>query len=100
MDFYQKIKYLHEKEILGNSTFALLDFLRKRRNKIHGYEPAFSEIEREAFSLAHSIIMWFTIINSDSSLSVQERNRILQMSEIQTSNILNKLKEILSKPMN
>lgn len=99
MKFAIKIKFLHEKKIIGDSTYQLLDFLRERRNKIHSTEHAFSEIEREAFSIANSIMGWIYAMNSDSGLSnMHEESRILQMCEIQATDLLNKLKEILSKP--
>ena len=100
MKFGQKITFLHEKGVIGDSMYKLLDFLRKRRNKIHSVQHTFSEIEREAFSLANSIIGWIYAVNSDSGLSnMQEKNKILQMCEVQSSELLSKLKEILSKPL-
>jgi hypothetical protein len=101
MKFGEKIAFLHEKMIIGDSLYQLLDFLRERRNKIHSLQRVFSEPEREAFSLANSIIGWMYAIISNSSLSnTQEKDKILQMCEIQYSELLSKLKEILSKPLN
>lgn len=97
MSFYKKIQYLHQNGILKDSTFALLDFLRKRRNKIHGYDPAFSDIDREAFELAHSIIWWIHTFNTPSNYNnLKEKDRILNDCEIQAFHLLNKIKEIIS----
>lgn len=59
--FKQKIDYLRKNEILGDSSYKLLDLLREKRNKIHEPGVNFSEQELAEFSYAHSIV-WFILI--------------------------------------
>ncbi len=97
MWFSEKIKYLHKKGIIKDSTYALLCFLNRRRNKIHSYEDAFTEIERQAFSVTSSIISWLHILNSSQvGFNEKQRNEMTERSEIQASQILKELKEKLN----
>jgi len=59
--FKQKIDYLHKNGILGDSSYKLLDLLRKKRNKIHEPGVNFSEQELAEFSYAHSIVYFILI---------------------------------------
>ncbi|MGI0027109.1 MAG: hypothetical protein ACREAD_04630 [Nitrosopumilaceae archaeon] len=69
------------------------------REDIARQNSAFSEVEREAFLLANSIIGWIHIMNSPKSgFNLEVKNRMLNDCEIQASHLLNKLKEILAIP--
>jgi len=56
--FKRKIKYLHKKNILRDSTFKLLDVLNHKRNTIHVPNKNFSEQDLAAFSYASSIVFY------------------------------------------
>ncbi|HEY8110415.1 MAG TPA: hypothetical protein VIG05_06080 [Candidatus Nitrosotenuis sp.] len=92
----KKIEYLHNIGIFGDSTYALLDFLRLRRNKLHEPEPAFSDVERQAFSSAHSIISWINFVNSTNYPDLEGKKRTLHNCENQAVHLLKWLKEALS----
>ncbi|MGC1709039.1 MAG: hypothetical protein WA799_04460 [Nitrosotalea sp.] len=95
--FSDKIKFLHEKGILHNSIFELVSFLNKRRNRIHGFGTAFSEIERQAFSLTDSMLLSVYIANSpNSGIEQDAKNTMLHDIENKSLRLLNELKNILS----
>jgi hypothetical protein len=64
--FKRKIDYLHEKGILQESSYKLLDKARKARNKIHG-EPFLTELTEQdyaLFSVANKIVsqLWRVVL--------------------------------------
>ncbi len=55
--FKEKIDSLREDKIIGENTYKVLDHLRLKRNKrIHGFEPQFTDEDRELFELGYSMI--------------------------------------------
>lgn len=95
--FYGKIQYLHERGILSKPVFELLKFLNRRRNRIHEFGTAFSEIERQGFSIADSVLMSIYIVNlSNSGLDENQKKLMLSNTETQSLQLLNELKKILS----
>lgn len=54
--FKRKINFLLEKKIIGDNTYKLLDFLRKKRNKIHDFDGYLSDEDRRWFEVGVSVL--------------------------------------------
>jgi len=89
----QKIDYLHENSILGNSTFKFFDLLRKKRNTVlHDIEKKFSEQDLEVFAYASSIASWLHIAFM-STASSKIKTKIMSDTEYSAERVLSMMKQ-------
>jgi len=93
LSFKQKIDYLHKNDILGNSSFKLLDLLRKKRNQIHEPGINFSEQELAEFSYAYSIVHFILIPMISRNPQKQDLDFMKENAEKSAEYFLSKIKK-------
>lgn len=74
LSFKRKIDLLLKKKIIGKNTYKLLDFLRKKRNKIHKFDGYLSDEDRRWFAVGFSVIadIYYGIANSNRKFNQQK----------------------------
>ncbi len=88
----QKIDYLHENGVLGDSTYKFFDLLRKRRNTIHDIEKKFSEQDLEVFAYASSIAFYLhTALMSSTASKI--KTKIMRDTEYSAERVLSMMKK-------
>jgi len=88
-----RMEYLHNEKIIGDNFFALLIELAKRRNKIHRVNTNLSESTRAAFGRAYTWLQWIYIVNVDSGMGGDMRERRLKEIELSARALFAKLSD-------
>jgi hypothetical protein len=93
-NFANKIKYLKERAILQKHSYALLDLVRLRRNKIHKHSESFITSDFVAFSygahITHNI--WLSVFGKfDQSFSKRLQEGAEKQAELYCS-LIQKIK--------
>lgn len=89
--FKRKIDVLLEQKIIGENTYKLLDFIRKKRNKIHDYDGYISDEDRRWFDIGLSILadVYFSVSSPHSA--AKELNSLRENAEKRATVILKEL---------
>jgi hypothetical protein len=86
--FKRKIDFLLKNKIIGNSTYLLLDFLRKKRNKIHNFQGYLSDEDRRWFEVGASILIDVYFAISSSNLDIKDKKRMIEGAEKRSLEIM------------
>ena len=89
--FKRKIDFLLAKKTIGPNTHKLLDYLRKKRNKIHDFDGFLSDEDRKWFEIGRSIIadIYFGIASPNRKSN--ERNGLSGNAEKAATQIMKEL---------
>lgn len=91
LTFKRKIDLLLKKKIIGKNTHKLLDFLRKKRNKIHNFDGYLSDEDRRWFGIRLSVITGVYYGVASSNLKSNKRNDLSGNAEKMASQIMKEL---------
>lgn len=88
--FKRKIDFLLKNKTIGDNTYKFLDFLRKKRNKIHNFDGYLSDEDRKWFAVGVSVLtdVYFSVL--DPNLR-NKRNGLKENAEKISTQIMKKL---------
>jgi len=89
--FKRKIDFLLKNKTIGKNTHKLLDFLRKKRNKIHDYDGYLSDEDRRWFAVGLSVIYGVYISVSRSNSESKKEKGLSENAEKIASQIMKEL---------
>jgi len=91
LTFKRKIDFLLKKKTIGKNTHKLLDFLRKKRNKIHNFDGYLSDEDRRWFAVGLSVIVDVYYAVASSNLKSNERGGLSGNAEKIATRIMKEL---------
>lgn len=94
MSFKDKIKYLKTEGLLQTQSYALLDMLNKRRNKIHELGEVFTQRDLNIFAGAHSVVFYILMTITKTGFGSQEKNeQIMSHTENWSRNLIQEIEK-------
>lgn len=95
MGFKNKINYLQKVGLLQSQSYALLDILNKRRNKIHELGEVFTQRDLNIFAGAHSVVFYILITITKTGFGSQKMNeKIRNDAENWSRNLISEIEKI------